>query len=187
MASLKSDLLAHYAETYPTMFWQFDGFYDLQAGDIMDPDDVGDSVIRHSALELMSGLYGVRVLVTAGTTKVVALRLLDKIRAAIEHYGEDIFDPWLRLTVAIKHNNTPGNAPCPICGKRTDANEGPELFLVDSQRPVCYGPVCYGCGERYAPELVKVLRDASGSSARADDDLGFLQVTLYHRPQTGSV
>lgn len=54
--------------------------------------------------------------------------------------------------LAIKINNTASNDPCALCGARTDPECGPELFLAES-----WALVCYPCGERHAPELVRCL------------------------------
>jgi len=54
--------------------------------------------------------------------------------------------------LAIKINNCALNDPCGICGRRTDPDVGPELFLADS-----WHPVCWQCGEKHAPALVRLL------------------------------
>lgn len=56
------------------------------------------------------------------------------------------------VPLAIKHNNCASNDPCAICGKRTDPEVGPELFLRDS-----YALVCYECGMKHDPELTRLL------------------------------
>lgn len=55
--------------------------------------------------------------------------------------------------LAIKMNNVATNDPCAICGERTDPALGPELFLADNWKLVCWE-----CGYKYAPELVAILR-----------------------------
>jgi len=59
-----------------------------------------------------------------------------------------------RVVLAIKLNNAASNDPCELCGRRTDPEVGPELFLDGS-----WGLVCYECGEKYAPELMGLLLD----------------------------
>lgn len=88
-------------------------------------------------------------------------------------------------TLVIKLNNCASNDPCELCGFRTDPEVGPELFLEGT-----WAPVCYGCGEKYAPSLVELLmklrhaeyeqyvaelaNSAIPEAARNDDDfLGF--------------
>lgn len=56
--------------------------------------------------------------------------------------------------LAIKFNNCASNDPCAICGARTDPSVGPELFMADS-----WALVCYACGEKYAPDLMRLLVD----------------------------
>ena len=58
----------------------------------------------------------------------------------------------LDYDLAIKLNNAATNDPCAICGARTDPQVGPELFLADSWRVVCWD-----CGRKYAPTLVAML------------------------------
>jgi hypothetical protein len=55
-------------------------------------------------------------------------------------------------TLAIKLNNCASNDPCVLCGKRTDPEVGPELFLEGT-----WALVCYECGDKHAPELVKLI------------------------------
>ena len=75
-------------------------------------------------------------------------------------YDFDLADPlsWPAASgpsysLVIDYNSVAVNDPCPICGTRTDSDIGPELML-DSSR----SPVCYDCGLKYAPELVRLLR-----------------------------
>jgi len=56
------------------------------------------------------------------------------------------------VDLAIKRNNLASNDPCAICGGRTDPAIGPELFMADSWRVVCWD-----CGREHAPELVALL------------------------------
>jgi hypothetical protein len=58
----------------------------------------------------------------------------------------------MKQKLAIKPNNTATNDPCAICGKRTDPDIGPELFMADS-----WALVCWDCGRKLAPELVAML------------------------------
>src|SRR5829696_8338860 len=52
----------------------------------------------------------------------------------------------------IKLNNAAVNDPCALCGRRTDPECGPELFLGST-----WELVCYECGAQYAPELMECL------------------------------
>src|SRR5918994_1391770 len=55
-------------------------------------------------------------------------------------------------TLAIKLNNCASKDPCVLCGKRTDPEVGPELFLEGT-----WALICYECGDKHAPELVKLI------------------------------
>lgn len=88
MDKTKGQLLAHYAEKEPKTFWQYDGFVGQSADDyVMKADGDGDSIMWGVTQELMTGMYGVRVLVTAGTSQADAVRVLGKIREIIGHNG----------------------------------------------------------------------------------------------------
>ncbi len=50
------------------------------------------------------------------------------------------------------------NDPCAICGKCTDPEFGPELFMSDS-----WELVCYEYGDKYALELVQMIGDYRAS------------------------
>ena len=54
--------------------------------------------------------------------------------------------------LAIKENNVGVNGNCPICGIRTNPNIGVELFLANT-----WDEVCHRCGEKHAPELMRLL------------------------------
>jgi hypothetical protein len=56
--------------------------------------------------------------------------------------------------LAVKMNSVAVNDPCELCGKRTDPDLGPELFLDGT-----WALVCYECGDKYAPELTRMLLD----------------------------
>jgi len=58
-----------------------------------------------------------------------------------------------RQRLVIAHNNCASNDPCALCGRRLDAEVGPELFLPDG-----VSIVCWKCGKEHAPELVAMLR-----------------------------
>jgi hypothetical protein len=66
----------------------------------------------------------------------------------------EVPDPYDETHFAIKWNTVVTNYPCWICGERTDPRHGPELFMRDS-----YALVCHGCGERYTPELTRLVRE----------------------------
>ena len=80
---LKAELLAHYAEKEPCLFYQFDGFLEPATDDVVRADRDGDAMTNGITYDLMSGFYAVRVLVTAGTSEKDALRLLQKVRQKI--------------------------------------------------------------------------------------------------------
>ena len=74
---------------------------------------------------------------------------------------------WERRHFAIKYNKRAANDPCAVCGVRTNPTVGAELFLVDS-----WDVVCWRCGERFAPELVVMLRAwHAADEAFPDDDV----------------
>jgi hypothetical protein len=56
--------------------------------------------------------------------------------------------------ITVRLNNAATNDPCAVCGKRTDPQIGPELFLKDT-----WALVCRQCGKQHAPELVEFLDD----------------------------
>ena len=55
--------------------------------------------------------------------------------------------------LSIRLSNLQQTEPCAICGKRTEATVGPDLFLSGT-----YQAVCEDCGLKYAPELVETLK-----------------------------
>jgi len=150
----KDQLLQHYARRPPQRFTQLDGFTgvrfdDVMRGDEMHGDKDGHALMCSETYELMSGVYAVRLLVTAGTQKHDVLALLDKMRRWIAR--DDIVGaPPPKL--AIKFNNALSNDPCALCGARTDPS-GVDLFLEES-----WSLVCDACGDKHAPELMRALR-----------------------------
>jgi hypothetical protein len=87
-AELKRELLDHYATHEPVLFGQLDGFFvPGSADDVLRPDADGDSLTAGHTHELMTGIYAVRVLITAGTTQRDAVRLLRKIADWVESDG----------------------------------------------------------------------------------------------------
>ncbi len=109
----KQELLDHYATRDPQAFYQFDGFHTEGSSrdDVVQEDSDGDGVTAGVTYELMTGVYAVRVLVTAGTPEADALRLLKKIRRTIKQNGFD----WHRETLAGQEQRL--NAEhCPHCG-----------------------------------------------------------------------
>lgn len=58
--------------------------------------------------------------------------------------------PWYELVIA--YNSVVVNGICPVCGTRKAGGIGPELMLDSSRMPVCFD-----CGLKYAPELVRLL------------------------------
>lgn len=80
---IKQKLLRHYAERDPQSFYQLDAFTQVAQDDVFGPDDEGDCVMCGVTQELMTGTYALRVLITSGTTKDEAVRLLSKVVDAI--------------------------------------------------------------------------------------------------------
>lgn len=78
--------MEHYAGKEPCKFLQFDGFA-LGKGvrdDVIHPDADGDGLMSHVSYDLMSGFHAVRIMITAGTSKKDALRLIEKLLASIK-------------------------------------------------------------------------------------------------------
>jgi hypothetical protein len=57
------------------------------------------------------------------------------------------------VELEIKLNNAATNDPCALCGRRTDPECGPELFLGGT-----WELVCYECGAEHTPDLVECLK-----------------------------
>lgn len=122
----KQELLAHYATRDPQGFYQLDGFHDDNPSrtDVITHDADGDAVIAGVTYELMTGVYAVRVLVTAGTSEADALRLLKKARRAIKKGGLD----WGRQGLAAREQALDAEH-CPCCG----AEQCPSGPVVDEE------------------------------------------------------
>lgn len=75
----KREKLAHYARRDLVEFRQLDGFANVQEDSVMHRDADGDDCWTSRTEELMTGAYGVRILITKGTTMKDALRLIDKL------------------------------------------------------------------------------------------------------------
>lgn len=73
---------------------------------------------------------------------------MDPYQEARDQYAKAHGPP--RLTIA--DNNVACNAPCAICGCRTDPDCGPDMFLLGTLRLVCYF-----CAHEFEPELYKAL------------------------------
>ncbi|MDQ2732410.1 MAG: hypothetical protein M3Y56_12190 [Armatimonadota bacterium] len=56
------------------------------------------------------------------------------------------------LNLIIKINGAAALETCAVCGSWTELESGPELFLDESQTPVCWE-----CGRAHALELVWML------------------------------
>ena len=56
------------------------------------------------------------------------------------------------MNLAIKMNDSIAPRLCPLCGRVTNPNIGPELTLAGSMRVVCRD-----CGRDHAPALVALL------------------------------
>ena len=114
-ATLKGDLLAHYATKEPTAFYQYDVFTHCEGDSEMGPDEDGDSCMSCATYELMSGGPAVRVLVTAGTPGGDVVRALKKVRRWVKRdgfaiQGEDLARRDARLAAEV----------CPRCGQDMD-------------------------------------------------------------------
>jgi len=89
----KGDLLEHYAKRDPVGFIQFDDFTDPKTwDDVVKPDKDGHCIHAGTTHELMTGIYGVRVLVRPDIPKEVVLKSLSKIRAWIRR--DDILEVY---------------------------------------------------------------------------------------------
>ena len=152
----QDQLLQHYARSQPKRFAQIDGFANVPPWSAMGDDSNAGAIFGGETYELMSGAYAVRVLITEGTKAKVALALLDKIKEWIKRDGLPLAESH---RLAIKLNNTLTNDPCALCGARTDP-DGVDLFLEESM-----ALVCDECGDRHAPELVRVPRTSRGARA----------------------
>jgi len=69
------------------------------------------------------------------------------------------FEYDLHPHLVIKFNNINREEPCAMCGKRSQTKIPLGLFLFDYSSSAVFRPVCYGCGEKYAPILVRLLTD----------------------------
>jgi hypothetical protein len=78
---------------------------------------------------------------------------------------------WLRKNLpeqprlVLKYNGCVTNDPCAICGEQTHSIEGPELFLEDTRQLICDI-----CGERYAPELLRLKDIYARARAEAEEE-----------------
>src|SRR5262249_8163225 len=59
-----------------------------------------------------------------------------------------------KSTIVIKDNNHGVHDTCAICHQDHKPEIGPELFIKGTDRTICYQ-----CGQKYAPELVKALEE----------------------------
>jgi hypothetical protein len=87
MDKAKLEKLQHYASRDLTRFTQYDVGLHSSYDDMFPPDKDGDTLSGGRTDELMTGTYGVRVLITDGTSKTDALRALEKVRKWIEKDG----------------------------------------------------------------------------------------------------
>jgi len=168
----QDQLLQHYARRQPKRFTQIDGFTAVKDDYVMKGDPEGHALTGGETFELMTGVYAVRLLITEGADKHEVLILLDKIRRWIARDGVSLATT---PRLAIKLNNTLTNDPCALCGSRTDPG-GVDLFLEESMRLVCDE-----CGDRHAPELMKLLRAGrrpNGSTVQSHKTL-FGEVTDF--------
>ena len=181
----RQELLEHYSKTSITTFEQYDGFVNCH-DDITPPDKDGDWLCWHTSDDLMSGVYAVRILITRGTKKADACRIINKLTELITKHNGDFdgtpepdIEPkdipsdkqiYMHSDFAIKINGSNGSYTCGLCGKRTDTPGGPELFLRDSLTQVCHE-----CGKKYSPLLVYMI-EATREEARQNsepDDIPF--------------
>lgn len=83
----KQELLDHYSDKEPHLFWQWDGFNEQWGDNVTGHDEDGHQVFGSETYELMSGFPAVRVLVEPGTSKEDALALLSKITGRVKESG----------------------------------------------------------------------------------------------------
>jgi hypothetical protein len=103
----KEELLRHYAEKEPHRFIQYDGFYDVSPEEVLPSDEFGLAVILGETYELMSGAYGVRVLVEPDTPRETVLALLSRISAVIKKEGVRVPKPSPRLVRDVPSSPAP--------------------------------------------------------------------------------
>ena len=109
---LKAELLEKYAGKEPSTFLQYDGFADVEPDSMMRPDNDGDDIFLGTTQELMTGLPSVRILITAGTSRKTALRLLKKLRRWLKDGGN--FSDWMQKAEAEQVHLD--SEVCPRCG-----------------------------------------------------------------------
>ena len=98
---LKAELLEKYAGKDANTFIQFDGFTDDVVNMMEGKDADGDDLWLSTTSGLMTGAPSVRVLVSVGTSRKVALRLLKKIRAWLKDGAN--FDKRMQRAEADDH------------------------------------------------------------------------------------
>jgi hypothetical protein len=155
------ELLKHYNDKPVSSFTQYDGFAHISKDDyFMDPDADGDCLSSKITQELMTGNTTVRVLIAKGTKKDDVIRLLGKLLDFVKEYQSDVFtavdveDSWGKRGFVIKEYTEDNKYHCcPACGEQITPKYGPELFEKDSMTLVCWN-----CGEKYAPDLIKMLK-----------------------------
>ena len=86
MEKSKQGILEHYKRKEPSLFIQYDGFYEPEDPTAL-PDDDGHAIFSRLTYELMSGGPAVRVLITPETSEETIIKLLDKIKESIKKYG----------------------------------------------------------------------------------------------------
>jgi hypothetical protein len=86
----KKELLGHYGRRKPKRFIQYDGFADVEADYVMQPDKDGDTFFCRETYELMRGSQ-VRVFLDPDASDETVLRLLVKIRDWVVMHG--VYDP----------------------------------------------------------------------------------------------
>jgi hypothetical protein len=77
--------------------------------------------------------------------------------ANLEAEEESIEKTYGEASFSIRCNRVAVNDPCAVCGRRTDPEFGPELFLWDS-----WELVCHNCGAEHSPELMECVQSYRG-------------------------
>lgn len=87
----KQEKLRHYAGKDLMEFAQLDGFANALGDSVFHPDKDGDALFGGCTKECMSGVWQVRILITKGTDKITALRLIKKLERWLKREkSEDI-------------------------------------------------------------------------------------------------
>jgi len=151
----KQILLRKYSQKPVSHFAQLDGFdVGIDGGDdVMRPDKEGDWLSGGNTSELMSGGPNVRILISEGTSKQVALRLIqklvgwlevDNVWAANGVINDGLIDAerkWLEGVCDLKESGDPRVSWDGACGRF----EGRQKGIFQGNTPE-YRSACRVCG-----------------------------------------